>query len=77
MFWMSHKENNFPIHTLILRPVIIMIDLFQRANQIQGCVYLNVQFCFSLNFESSSDASNWKIAIEDAISNALGDDKVG
>ena len=40
-------------------------------------VYLNVYFCFSLNFESSSDASNWKIAIEDAISNALGDDKVG
>ena len=33
-------------------------------------------FIFSLHFESSSDASNWKMAIEEAITDALGDNSV-
>ena len=34
------------------------------------------EFCFRFHFDSSSDASNWKMAIEESISCALGDDKV-
>ena len=36
MFWMRNKENNFPIHTLIWRPVITFANILGPDQALQN-----------------------------------------
>lgn len=59
-----------PIHEIDMK--LASVKELERTK-----LQLNTHYTsFILNFETSSDASNWKMAIEESITNALGDDKI-